>query len=182
MIKDTDVVITGGGNSAGQAVVYLAQFARKVTHLVRGDSLKKSMSDYLIKDIQRLENVDLKLNCEAIEGRGNTRLEEIDIRDRTTGKIETLSISAFFVMIGALPHTDWLSSNLHRDKHGFIITGQQLEQNSEHQPLRFETSMPGVFAAGDVRHDSVKRVASAVGEGSIAVEFIHEYLENPVTV
>ena len=182
MFKDKDVFIAGAGNSAGQAVSYLAKFARKVTLLVRGDTLEKRMSEYLIQDISRLSNVEVRLQSEAIDGIGQTRLEEIVVQDRSTGKTETLPLAAFFVMIGALPHTEWLSESVQRDKHGFIITGLDLDQKSSRQPLRFETSLPGVFAAGDVRHASVKRVASAVGEGSVAIHFIHDYLASPVSV
>jgi thioredoxin reductase (NADPH) len=182
MFKDKDVFIAGAGNSAGQAVSYLAKFARKVTLLVRGETLEKRMSDYLIQDISRLPNVEVRLQCEAIDGNGQTRLEEIIVKNHSTGKTETLPVAAFFVMIGALPHTEWLSNSVQRDKHGFIITGSDVVQKSPRQPLRFETSLPGVFAAGDVRHASVKRVASAVGEGSVAIHFIHDYLASPVSV
>ncbi len=182
MFRNKDVFIAGAGNSAGQAVSYLAKFARKVTLLVRGETLEKRMSDYLIQDISRLPNVEVRLQCEAIEGKGQTRLEKIVVKSHSTGKTETLPVAAFFVMIGALPHTEWLSNSVQRDKHGFIITGSDVTQKSSRQPLRFETSLPGVFAAGDVRHASVKRVASAVGEGSVAIHFIHDYLASPVSV
>ena len=182
MYKDQDVFVAGAGNSAGQAVSYLAKFARKVTLLVRGETLEKRMSDYLIQDISRLPNVEVRLQCEAIEGIGQTRLQEIVVKSHSNGKIETLPVAAFFIMIGALPHTEWLSNSVQRDKHGFILTGSDLNEKSSRQPLRFETSLPGVFAAGDVRHASVKRVASAVGEGSVAIHFIHDYLASPVSV
>jgi thioredoxin reductase (NADPH) len=126
--------------------------------------------------------VEVRLQCEAIEGIGQTRLQEIVVKNGATGKTETLPVAAFFVMIGALPYTEWLSNSVARDKHGFIITGSDLDQKSSRQPLRFETSLPGVFAAGDVRQASVKRVASAVGEGSVAIHFIHDYLASPVSV
>jgi thioredoxin reductase (NADPH) len=182
MFKDKDVVVAGGGNSAGQAVAYLAKFARKVTLLVRSDSLEMRMSEYLIQDISRLANVEIRLQSEAIDGNGQTRLEEIIVKNRSTGKTEKLPVAAFFVMIGALPHTEWLSNIVQRDKHGFIITGTEISQEMSRPPLRFETSLPGVFAAGDVRHASVKRVASAVGEGSVAIHFIHDYLSGLVSV
>jgi thioredoxin reductase (NADPH) len=182
MYKDKDVAVAGAGNSAGQAVSYLAKFARKVILLVRGETLEKRMSDYLMQDISRLPNVEVRLQCEAIEGIGQTRLQEIVVKSHPTDKTETLPVAAFFVMIGALPHTEWLSDSVQRDKHGFIITGSDLNAKSSRQPLRFETSLPGVFAAGDVRHASVKRVASAVGEGSVAIHFIHDYLASPVSV
>ena len=182
LFKGKDVAVAGAGNSAGQAVSYLAKFVRKVTLLVRGETLEKRMSDYLIQDISRFNNVDIKLRYEAIDGNGQTRLEELTIKDLSTGETETLPVAAFFVMIGAMPHTDWLSNHVERDKHGFIITGEDLSQKPSRRPLRFETSIPGVFAAGDVRQASVKRMASAVGEGSVALHFINEYLENPVSV
>jgi thioredoxin reductase (NADPH) len=140
------------------------------------------MSDYLIQDINRLPNVEVRLQTEAIDGKGETRLDEIVVKCRSTGKTERFPLSAFFVMIGALPHTEWLSDSVQRDKHGFIITGSDISQNSSRQPSKFETSLPGVFAAGDVRSASVKRVASAVGEGSVAIHFIHDYLASPVSV
>jgi thioredoxin reductase (NADPH) len=182
MYKDQDVFVAGAGNSAGQAVTYFAKFARKVILLVRGETLEKRMSEYLIQDISRLPNVEVRLQCEAIEGIGQSRLQEIVVQNHSTGRTETLPVAAFFVMIGALPHTEWLSSSVQRDKHGFILTGSDLNEKSSRQPLRFETSLPGVFAAGDVRHASVKRVASAVGEGSVAIHFIHDYLASPVSV
>lgn len=182
MIKDRDVVIAGGGNSAGQAVVYLAKYARKVTLLVRSKFLDGKMSDYLIQDIRRLPNVDVRMQSAAIDGNGQTRLEEVIVNGYATGKTETLPVAAFFVMIGALPNTEWLSASVQRDHYGFIKTGPDISQKSSRLFLRFETSLPGVFAAGDVRHDSVKRVASAVGEGSIAIHFIHEYLASPVSL
>jgi thioredoxin reductase (NADPH) len=182
LYKDKDVAVAGAGNSAGQAVSYLAKFARKVILLVRGETLEKRMSDYLIQDISRLPNVEVRLQCEAVEGIGQTRLQEIVVKSHSTGKTESLPVAAFFVMIGALPHTEWLSNSVQRDKHGFILTGSDLNEKSSRQPLRFETSLPGVFAAGDVRHASVKRVASAVGEGSVAIHFIHDYLASPVSV
>ena len=182
MIKDKDVAVAGGGNSAGQAVAYLAKYARKVTLLVRRDSMAATMSDYLIQDIGRLPNVEVRTQCEAVEGRGRTKLEELILKNRSTGKTDTLPIDAFFVMIGASPYTDWLPDRIQRDEHGFIITGPSVSQPTRRPPSSFETSLPGVFAAGDVRRDSVKRVASAVGEGSVAIHFIHDYLADPVAV
>jgi thioredoxin reductase (NADPH) len=182
MLKDKDVLIAGGGNSAGQAVTYFAKYARKVTLLVRSELLEERMSDYLIQDIKRLSNVDIRIQTEAVDGNGQTRLEQVIIKCHSTGKTEMLPAAAFFVMIGALPNTEWLSNSVQRDKNGFIITGSDLSQTLSRPPLRFETSLPGVFAAGDVRHSSVKRVASAVGEGSVAIHFIHDYLTSPVSV
>lgn len=182
LFKDKDVLVAGGGNSAGQAVVHLARHARKVTLLVRGKSLEAGMSDYLIQDIRRLPNVEVRLHTEAIEGRGGSQLEEIVVKSNNTGETEMLRASAFFVLIGAMPNTEWLSDCVQRDRDGFILTGSDAGSNGNGRNLRFETSMPGVFAVGDVRHASVKRVASAVGEGSVAIHFIHDYLANPVSV
>jgi thioredoxin reductase (NADPH) len=185
MMKNAHVVVAGGGNSAGQAVVHLAKSASRVTLIIRGDAIEKGMSDYLINDIERLPNVEVRLNTVAVDGDGHDRLEEVVVKNCITGEEEILSAQAFFVLIGAQPHTDWLGDVIARDKKGFIITGIDLEQNgstrqTKRPPMRFESSMPGVFTAGDVRLGSVKRVASAVGEGSVAIHYIHEYLTSPV--
>jgi len=182
MLKGKEVCVAGGGNSAGQAVAYLARYARKVTPLVRSASLEGGMSDYLIRDLGRLANVDIRLQSEAIDGSGQARLSEIMVKSHLNEKTETLPVAAFFVMIGALPNTEWLAKAVERDEHGFIITGSDLSRKTPRTPLRFETSLPGVFAAGDVRRASVKRVASAVGEGGVAIHFIHDYLAAPVRV
>ena len=184
-MKDRKVIVAGGGNAAGQAVVHLAKSACKVTLLVRGDSLEKGMSDYLVREIRRLQNVEVRLQTEAIDGDGKHRLERIVIRNNATGIKETLPAAAFFVLIGAKPHTEWLKGMVCRDDHGFIVTGQDLinfnGQKLQRPPMRFETSIPGVFAAGDVRFGSVKRVASAVGEGAVAVRFVYDYLKAPIS-
>jgi thioredoxin reductase (NADPH) len=182
LVKDRDVVVAGGGNSAGQAVAYLAKYARKVILLIRKSALEAGMSDYLVQDIKRLQNVEVRLQCEAADGKGQTQLEELVVKNRDTGKTETLPVAAFFVMIGALPHTEWLPDSIQRDEHGFVITGSDLKPQPPRPTSLFETSLPGVFAAGDVRHASVKRVASAVGEGSVAIHFIHRYLADPIKV
>jgi thioredoxin reductase (NADPH) len=183
LMKGKDVLVAGGGNSAGQAVVHLAKHARKVTFLVRGDSLAKSMSDYLVQEIGLQSNVDVRLCTTLVDGDGEGVLETVTILDQRTGRKEVLPAETLFVLIGARPHTDWLADILQRDRNGFILTGSDVDlaeaDLQTRQPGRFETSMPGVFAVGDVRFGSVKRVASAVGEGSVTVQYIHEYLSAP---
>ena len=180
-VKDQDVFIVGAGNSAGQAAVYLARSARSVTLLVRADTLAKSMSDYLVKEIGATPRVQVRLNTEVAAASGEHRLAELVLRDRATGRDETAPAAALFVMIGAVPRTDWLPDNVRRDRRGFILTGRDLPGEdragaARYVPLPLETSMPGVFAAGDVRAGSVKRVASAVGEGSVAIPQVHQHL------
>ena len=141
------------------------------------------MSEYLIKEIEATENVEVRFNTQVVDGGGDGRLEHLVLEDRASGLTETVPAAALFVLIGAEPHTGWLPEEIERDKRGFIITGQDLLRNRrspqkwplERDPLLLETSIPGVFAAGDVRHRSVKRVASAVGEGAIAIQLVHEY-------
>ena len=176
-LKDQDVFIVGAGNSAGQAAVYLARSARSVTLLVRGDSLAKSMSDYLVKEIDSTPRVRVRLQTEVAAARGDHRLTELVLRDRRTGQDEAASAAALFVMIGATPHTDWLPDSIARDRHGFVLTGSDVPGHTSPPPLPLETSLPGVFAAGDVRAGSVKRVASAVGEGSVAIPQVHQHLQ-----
>ena len=180
-VKDQDVFIVGAGNSAGQAAIYLARSARSVTLVVRGDSLAKSMSDYLVQEIESTPAVLVRLNTEVAAARGDRRLTELVLRDRRTGSEETVPAAALFVMIGATPHADWLPYDVVRDQHGFILTGRDLAGEERARagqpvPLPLETSMPGVFAVGDVRSGSVKRVASAVGEGSVAIPQVHQHL------
>ena len=184
-VKDQDVFIVGAGNSAGQTAIYLARSARSVTLLVRGDSLATSMSDYLVKEIDATPRVRVRLQTEVAAARGDHRLTELVLRDRDTGRDETLP-AALFVMIGATPHTDWLPGDVARDRHGFILTGRDLPGEGQAEPgqpipLPLETSLPGVFAAGDVRAGAVKRVASAVGEGSVAIPQVHQHLQRQVT-
>jgi thioredoxin reductase (NADPH) len=172
-------VVAGGGNSAGQAALHLSKVAN-VTLVVRGDSLGAGMSDYLVQVIRRQPNIEVRLQTEIVEGEGERLLERVVLRNSATGARETVKLDALFLLIGAVPHTQWLAGSLQRDRKGFILTGPDVPPEAESaarpRPERFETSMPGVFAVGDVRFGSVKRVAAAVGEGSVAVQFVHEYL------
>ncbi|UDY37595.1 FAD-dependent oxidoreductase [Dermatobacter hominis] len=173
-----DAFVVGGANSAGQAVLHLANYARKVTLVVRGDSLRASMSEYLVSEIEATPNIDVRLGTKVVDGGGNGRLEELVLADVSTGATTTEPADALFLLIGAQPFTDWLPDDLQRDEGGFVLTGNDLPEGSfplERPPFPLETSIPGVFAAGDIRHGSVKRVASAVGEGSIAVQMVHQY-------
>jgi thioredoxin reductase (NADPH) len=187
VMKDKEVMVAGGGNSAGQAVSHLAKFARRVIHLVRGESLEATMSEYLIREIRCLLNVEVRYRSEAVDGDGAHRLERVVVRDHSSGKDETLPVSALFVLIGAVPHTDWLKGTVERDKNGYILTGPDVTalerfRAADRPPMRMETSMPGVFAAGDVRSGSIKRVASAAGEGSITTKLLDDYLAAPVSL
>jgi thioredoxin reductase (NADPH) len=168
------VFVVGGGNSAGQAALHLAKYAAKVTMVVRGESFAESMSEYLIREIDRIPNIEVVFNTELVGGSGHGRLEALTCRDRKSGSETTIAASAAFVFIGAEPKTGWLPPELARDKWGFIITGQ--EAGASHAGLGLETSMEGVFAVGDVRHGSIKRVASAVGEGAICIPQVHTFL------
>ena len=181
MCRGSDVVLVGGGNSAGQAAVYLSQNARKVFLLIRGDDLCKSMSAYLAHRIMNTPNIELHRCTEVTRMLGDGHLSAIEILNKTTGEKRTLETSALFSFIGATPCTDWLPPEIERDAKNFVRTGIDLV-NSPHwtakrQPFLLETSRAGVFAAGDVRSGSVKRVASAVGEGSMSVQFAHEFLK-----
>jgi thioredoxin reductase (NADPH) len=178
-----DVYVVGAANSAGQAVLNLARYARRVVMIVRGDSLEKAMSQYLVERVRAAGNVDVRLQTEVVAGRGVDHLEAITMTDRATGSEEEAKANWLFVFIGAVPRTDWLGPEVARDAKGFIITGNDL-MTCEHgprwplsrAPFALETSVPGVFAAGDVRLDSMKRVASAVGEGAMSVYLAHRYL------
>ena len=176
-VAHRDVYVVGGANSAGQAALYLARFARRVTLVVRAESLEVGMSHYLIRQVEATENLDVCLRTEVVGGGGDGRLEHLVLRDRVDGGRETVDADALFLMIGARPHTDWLPSEFERDAAGFVLTGPDVDAGAwplERRPFLFETSVPGVLAAGDVRHGSVKRVAAAVGEGSVAIQFLHQ--------
>lgn len=179
-----DVFVIGGANSAGQAAVYFAQYARSVTILVRSDSLEKGMSQYLIDQIREVPNIRVETQSEVVEVHGDGHLESITIANHTTESIRTEPTSALFIFIGAMPCTAWLRGQLPMDERGYLLTGSMLPMDGERpkgwkeerDPFIFESSIPGVFAAGDTRHSSIKRVASAVGEGSITVQMVHQYL------
>ena len=179
-----DVFLVGGANSAGQAAVYFAQFARSVTMLVRSDSLQKGMSQYLIDQIQEIPNIRVETQAEVVEVHGEDHLESITIANHSTETIRTEATSALFIFIGAMPCTAWLRGMLPMDERGYLLTGALLPKDGdrprgwkeERDPFIFESVIPGVFAAGDTRHSSIKRVASAVGEGSITVQMVHQYL------
>ncbi len=181
----SDIFIVGGANSAGQAAVYLAKTARSVTILVRGPSLRKSMSYYLIQQIEAIPNITVRTCTEVVEAHGTGRLERLTLKDSNTGETQEIDAHWLFVFIGAAPLTDWLDGVLLRDQRGFVLTGPDLPGLNgrppgwplDRQPYHLETSLPGVFAAGDVRAESAKRVASAVGEGAMAVMLVHRYLE-----
>jgi len=180
-----DVYIVGGANSAGQAAMYFARYARQVVLLVRGDGLTSSMSKYLIDDIADQPNIVVRPRSQVAEACGEASLERLVIADGTTGEHETVPAKALFIFIGAVPRTGWLDGVVQRDAQGFILSGPDLKRDDkgrlpgwtlDRDPFLLETNVPGVFVAGDVRHRSIKRVASGVGEGSIAVQFIHQYL------
>ena len=179
--RGANVVVVGGGNSAGQAAVFLAGKAKRVFLLIRGDSLDKQMSAYLARRIEQTENIEILLNTSVERMLGNGSLDTIEIVNNKTGEKRTLQIAALFSFIGAVPRTDWLPQDIETDPRGFVRTGPAVEKLSDgvtrRQPFLLETSRRGVFAAGDVRASSVKRVASAVGEGSMAIQFVHEYLK-----
>lgn len=179
------VYVVGGANSAGQAALHLARFAARVTLLVRGDSLAAGMSDYLIRQIEATPNVEVSLRTRVVDGRGEIRLEGLALEDSGTGRREEVAATAVFVLIGAEPRTEWLGGVVRRDDRGYILTGRDVPEEGwplQRRPLPFETSIPGVFASGDVRHGSVKRVAGAVGEGSVAVGSVHQYLDEQTWV
>ena len=177
--SDQTVVVIGGANSAGQAAVHFSRFADRVIMLVRADSLAKSMSYYLIQQIEALENVEVRTGWQPLAAEGDDgRLRALRMRD-AAGEESVEEVDAVFVFIGATPRTDWLEGVVARDERGFILAGADVKRAGwplERDPYPLETSVPGVFVAGDVRARSIKRVASAVGEGSMAVSLIHEYL------
>jgi len=178
------IYIVGGANSAGQAAMHFAKYAERVVILVRGTSLASTMSQYLIDQIQQTSNIQIWTHASVAEVHGESHLEEISVLCSDTNKVERVAASAMFIFIGALPQTDWLTGLVERDERGFILTGPDLLRDGQRpkgwtlgrDPFLLETNLPGIFAVGDVRHGSVKRVASGVGEGSVAVQFIHQYL------
>jgi thioredoxin reductase (NADPH) len=172
------VCIVGGANSAGQAALHLSRFASHVTMVVRGGALEASMSDYLVRQIRATSNIEVRVRTRVVEGHGAERLAALELED-ADGRRDTVPATAVFVMIGAEPRTDWLGPAICRDAHGFVLTGRDLPPDAraaDGPPLPFETSVPGIFAVGDVRHGSIKRVAEAVGEGSVAVGYVHQHL------
>jgi thioredoxin reductase (NADPH) len=174
-----DVYVLGGANSAGQAALYLARYARHVTLVVRAEALGAGMSHYLVQQVEATPNVEVRLRTEVVGGGGDGRLEHLVLRNRAAGREEVVGADALFLMIGAQPRTEWLPPAVRRDEQGFVLCGPDLHGGDdwplERPPFLLETSMPGVFAAGDVRHGSVKRVASAVGEGSVAIQLLHQF-------
>jgi thioredoxin reductase (NADPH) len=170
-----DVFVVGGGNSAGQAALHLARYARRVTLVVRAPSLDVGMSHYLVQTVQAAPNIEVRTGTTVVGGGGDAYLQRLVLHEAVTGNDTTVAADALFVLIGAHPETDWLPAEIARDDHGFLLTGDDVTTDDwplERRPLSLETSMPGVLAAGDVRHGSVKRVAAAVGEGSIAVQLV----------
>jgi thioredoxin reductase (NADPH) len=182
--KGETIYVVGGANSAGQAAMNFARYAERVIILVRGDSLSSTMSQYLIDQVKETPNIQLWAHASLAEAHGETHLEEISVLCSDTNKVERVPASAMFIFIGALPRTDWLGTLVERDERGFLLTGPDLIRDGQRpkgwtldrDPFLLETNVPGLFAVGDVRHGSVKRVASGVGEGSVAVQFIHQYL------
>jgi thioredoxin reductase (NADPH) len=183
-LREQDVYIIGGANSAGQAAVYFSRFARSVTLLARAEHLELSMSQYLIEQIMSIPTIQLWLHCEVVAVGGNAHLETITIANRSTGRTEVVPSNFLFVFIGAYPHTEWIDGVVARDEQGYVLSGSELLRGAHHpkwtgarEPFPLETSLPGVFVAGDVRRSSMKRVASAVGEGAMAVHLVHKYLD-----
>ncbi len=182
--KGEVVYVVGGANSAGQAAMNFARYAEKVVMLIRGESLASTMSKYLIDQIEDTPNIQLWAHASVVEVHGNGHLEEISVLCSDAGKVERVPANAMFIFIGALPRTEWLSGIVERDERGFVLTGPDLMKDGkpprgwtlDRDPFLLESSVPGIFAVGDVRHGSVKRVASGVGEGSVGVQFIHQYL------
>jgi thioredoxin reductase (NADPH) len=180
LCRSSDVIVVGGGNSAGQAVMFLSEKTPKVFLLLREGGLRKSMSSYLADRIEGADNIEVLSDSEISRMHGNAWLEEVEIKNRRTGDTRTIRTTAVFTFIGAVPCTDWLPAVIEKDSKGFVKTGRSVLDSpywsAKREPFLLETSCPGIFAAGDVRLGSIKRVASAVGEGSMAVQFVHEYL------
>ena len=183
-----DVYVVGGANSAGQAAMYFSRYARRVVILVRGSSLAASMSHYLINQLRATPNIQIEFNTSVVEAHGEDHLEAISIHCAETNEINKVPANSLFIMIGAAPNTDWLANIVERDERGFIYSGPHLTREGkrpngwklDRDPGLLETNVPGIFVVGDVRHGSVKRVASGVGEGSVAISFVHQYLSKVV--
>jgi len=183
--QDGNVFVIGGANSAGQGAIFLSQYARQVTILVRGSTIEAKMSKYLVDQIHETSNIRVKLQSEMASVHGSKRLEAITVRNRENGDTEKFPADAVFLFIGAVPHSTVVSDIVSLSEAGFILTGPDLIQEGRHpknwtlkrDPFLMETSVPGIFAAGDVRHNSIRRVASAVGQGSVTISFVHKYLE-----
>ena len=186
--KDEDVFVIGGANSAGQAALYFSKYARRVVMLVRGPSLAASMSQYLIDQLKEIKNVQIEFNSSVVEAHGENHLEEISVLCNTTNEVNRIPANSMFIMIGAAPNTTWLADVVERDERGFILSGPDLMRDGkrprgwqlDRDPGLLETNVPGIFVVGDVRHGSVKRVASGVGEGSVAISFVHQYLSKVI--
>ncbi|PYU89766.1 MAG: fused response regulator/thioredoxin-disulfide reductase [Acidobacteria bacterium] len=186
--RDEDVYVVGGANSAGQAAMYFSKYARRVIMLVRGPSLAALMSQYLINQLKATANIHIEFNSSIVEAHGEDHLEAISVHCSVTNEVNKVPANSLFIMIGAAPNTDWLANIVERDERGFILSGPALMRDGKRpkgwqlgrDPGLLETSVPGVFVVGDVRHGSVKRVASGVGEGSIAISFVHQYLSRVV--
>ena len=180
MCSNSTVIIVGGGNSAGQAAVFLSEYTKKVLLLIRGDDLSKKMSQYLLRRVEQTENIELLTNTEITKMDGDDVLRSVEITNNKSGEKKTVETAAVFIFIGAIPHTDWLPDEIETDEKGFVKTGLMVAESDSWKatrgPFLLETSRPSVFAAGDVRLDSIKRVASAVGEGSMTVQFVHNIL------
>lgn len=181
MCAGGQVAVVGGGNSAGQAAIFLSENLSKVYLLIRGDNLPETMSHYLLQRIEETSNIEVLTHTEISAMHGSTHLEKVELRNNMSNEKFDLTVAAVFSFIGAIPCTSWLPKEIQKDKYGFVRTGPEVFNapgwNLQRQPFWLETSRPGIFAAGDVRATSVKRVASAVGEGSMAIQFVHEYLK-----
>ena len=181
LAQGNDVYLIGAGNSAGQAAVFFSGHARSVTLLVRGESLAESMSQYLIDRIATKTNIRVETLSEVVAVHGDEQLEEIEVIDRRTGMTSRRDAKVVFVLIGAVAATDWLPAEIERDDHGFVLTGTDamnaVQWTADREPYALETSVPGLFAVGDIRSGSVKRVAASVGEGGMAIAYVHRYLQ-----